>query len=77
MVPDAQPRDLSSVGCFDDPRVLPNLLDGCNDTVDERRMWLIPFSRGGQHFLQVTLAGLGARLVGIRSDAGPATALCT
>ena len=48
------------MGCFDDPRVLPNLLDGCNDTTDDRRMWLIPFSAGGEHYVQLKLEALGA-----------------
>lgn len=54
---EAHPRDLSSIGCFSDPRVLSNLVNGRNDTIDERHMWLIPFTSGGLHYVQLTVKG--------------------
>mmetsp|Transcript_19318 Transcript_19318/g.32414 ORF Transcript_19318/g.32414 Transcript_19318/m.32414 type:complete len:1405 (+) Transcript_19318:858-5072(+) len=52
---DASPRDLSSIGVFDDPRIPENLVDGVNNTTDDQHMWLIPFTSGGSHKLQIDL----------------------
>jgi len=48
----AEPRDLSALGRFDDPRKPSNLLDGVNDMADDRHMWLIPFTKGANHSIQ-------------------------
>ena len=50
---DANPRDLSEVGCFDDPRVLQNLLSGINDTARDSYMWMIPFTKNAKHFIEI------------------------
>lgn len=50
---DANPRDLSEVGCFDDPRVLRNLLSGINDTARDSYMWMIPFTKNAKHFIEI------------------------
>lgn len=44
---DATPRDLNVGGHSGDPRVLGNLLNGDNCTVDERSMWLVAQPQGG------------------------------
>jgi hypothetical protein len=61
----AKPKDLSDVGCFDDPRVLTNLINGLNNTADDTKMWLIPFTKGSEHYLQVDL-GRPQEVSGIR-----------
>ncbi len=61
----AKPKDLSDVGCFDDPRVLTNLINGLNNTADDTKMWLIPFTKGAEHYLQVDL-GRPQEVSGIR-----------
>lgn len=48
----ANPRDLSAVGCYDDPRTPDKLLDGVNNTTDTSHMWLIPFTQGSTHSIQ-------------------------
>lgn len=62
---DADPRDLSVLGRFDDPRVPENLLDGINDTTLDEHIWLVPFSSGGQHRVTLSL-GEQQRIGGIR-----------
>jgi hypothetical protein len=62
---DAYPRDLSEVGCFDDPRVLENIINGFNDTTDDRSMWLIPYTEGATHELKIDL-GRSCAVAGIR-----------
>eukprot|EP01038_Epipyxis_sp_PR26KG_P008085 gene8085-10952_t len=52
---DANPKDLSSVGFFDDPRVLGNLFNGVNDIAQDEQMWLIPFTKGSPHHIEVDL----------------------
>lgn len=52
---DASPRDLSSVGCFDDPRQLKNVVSGVNDTARDEHMWLVPFTPKATHFLELDL----------------------
>ena len=61
----AQPKDLSEIGCYDDPRVLGNLVNGVNNTADDTVMWIIPFTQGSEHFLEVDLLEL-CDVVGIR-----------
>jgi hypothetical protein len=39
----ARPRDLASLGYGGDPRLLRNLVDGCNRTTDDAHMWIVPF----------------------------------
>lgn len=54
---DADPRDLSVIGCFDDVRTLDKLIDGFHETTDEKHMWLIPFSKGSCHRITIDLQG--------------------
>ena len=61
----AQPRDLSELGRFDDPRVVGNLFNGYNDTCDDRHMWLVPFTAGAEHVLRVDL-GVPSPVAGLR-----------
>jgi len=60
----ANPRDLSSIGLFDDPRVPENLLDGVNDTTDDCHMWLVPYTPGGRHELSLDM-GTQCKVAGI------------
>jgi hypothetical protein len=62
---DADPRDLSVIGRFDDPRTPDKLLNGINDTTDESNMWLIPFSKGSIHRITLDL-GVPTNVAGIR-----------
>eukprot|EP00602_Paraphysomonas_sp_CaronLab_P009978 CAMPEP_0185037942 /NCGR_PEP_ID=MMETSP1103-20130426/32999_1 /TAXON_ID=36769 /ORGANISM="Paraphysomonas bandaiensis, Strain Caron Lab Isolate" /LENGTH=1795 /DNA_ID=CAMNT_0027576163 /DNA_START=144 /DNA_END=5534 /DNA_ORIENTATION=- len=52
---DASPRDLSVIGCFDDPRTPDKLVDGVNDSTDDTHMWLIPYSKGSTHELKIDM----------------------
>ncbi len=61
----AQPKDLSEIGCYDDPRVLGNVVNGINNTADDTVMWIVPFTQGSEHFLEVDLLGL-CDVVGVR-----------
>lgn len=46
----AQPRDLNSTPGYEgDPRILENLLDQENITINDKKMWLIPFIKGREH----------------------------
>lgn len=51
----AEPRDLSSLGFFNDPRIPENLFNGINELTDDRFMWLIPYTQGSNHFIQFDL----------------------
>lgn len=61
----ADPWDLSAIGCFDDYRVPSNVLNGINDTTDDRNMWLIPYTPGDKHLLTVDL-GDSRKVAGFR-----------
>jgi hypothetical protein len=50
---DADPRDLSAIGCYDDPRTPDKLVNGINDTTDDKNMWLIPYTVGTSHQLKI------------------------
>ena len=50
----AEPKDLSEIGCFDDPRVVTNIINNQNDTCEDRLMWLIPYTKGGTHVLKIS-----------------------
>lgn len=39
----------------DDPRVAMNLVDGVNFTCDDFHMWLAPFSRGEEHYIELEM----------------------
>ncbi|XP_050922117.1 katanin-interacting protein isoform X2 [Lates calcarifer] len=61
----ASPRDLNDLPEYGhDLRTLDKLIDGHNITTDDQHMWLIPFSYGETHFLNIifnktqTIAGL-------------------
>jgi hypothetical protein len=61
---DANPRDLSAIGCFDDPRTPDKLVDGVNNTTDDTHMWLIPFTKGSSHTLTIDM-GARCRIAGL------------
>jgi len=48
----ADPPDLNINGHRGDPRTVDKLLDRCNNTCDDRHMWLIPFTDGASHILR-------------------------
>ena len=53
----ANPRDLSSTLGFErDLRVLENLLDEENITINDRKMWLIPYLKGNDHTIFLNFA---------------------
>ncbi|XP_054605101.1 katanin-interacting protein isoform X3 [Nothobranchius furzeri] len=61
----ASPRDLNDLPEYeDDLRTLDKLIDGHNITTDDHHMWMIPFSNGEAHVLNIsfskaqTIAGL-------------------
>jgi len=52
----ANPKDLSSIpGYSGDYRTLDKLIDGVNNTTDDRHMWMIPFNKLEQHWISITL----------------------
>lgn len=61
----AHPKDLSDIGCYDDPRVLANLVNGINNTADDTLMWIIPFTKGSEHYIEIDLLKV-CDVVGIR-----------
>lgn len=53
---DATPRDMNSIpGHGQDHRTLDKLINGVNNTSDDRNMWLIPFNSGEDHILKIDL----------------------
>eukprot|EP00050_Salpingoeca_kvevrii_P000601 m.152057 g.152057 ORF g.152057 m.152057 type:complete len:806 (+) comp10159_c3_seq3:2678-5095(+) len=51
---EATPRDINDMEhCSGDPRTLDKLINGCNVTVDDTNMWMIPFTPNGDHFLTI------------------------
>jgi hypothetical protein len=68
----AEPRDLSEVGCMNDPRVPENLINGINNTCDDRYMWIIPYTKGNKHQVTFDLGQLcnigGIRIWNYNSD---------
>lgn len=53
---DAKPRDMNSIpGYAGDHRVLDNLINGENNTSNDKNMWLIPFNKGEHHFIYIDL----------------------
>eukprot|EP00826_Nyctotherus_ovalis_P048329 TRINITY_DN5672_c0_g1_i2.p1 TRINITY_DN5672_c0_g1~~TRINITY_DN5672_c0_g1_i2.p1 ORF type:complete len:283 (-),score=55.93 TRINITY_DN5672_c0_g1_i2:11-859(-) len=53
---DANPRDLNSIpGYSGDYRTLDKLLDGTNNTTDDKHMWMIPFNKRKSHWITLTL----------------------
>ena len=52
----ADPPDINSMGFgMEDGRTLDKLVDGVNLTTDQEHMWLIPFTPGGHHTLDIYL----------------------
>lgn len=52
----AFPQDMNQIkGHSGDPRTLDKLINGVNQTTDDKNMWLIPFSKHGKHFIEVNL----------------------
>ena len=62
----AQPHSLADIGHFDDPRVPENLLNGRNQSTDDTDMWLIPFTPGGSHTLDIRVPSRAEPPVGLR-----------
>lgn len=62
---DADPRDLSVIGCFDDVRTPDKLVNGINETTDDSNFWLIPFSKGSTHRISIDL-GTACKIAGLR-----------
>jgi hypothetical protein len=60
-----EPRDLSSIGIYDDPRVPENIFNGVANLADDRFMWLIPFTANSTHFIQFDLQQR-YKLIGLR-----------
>lgn len=53
---EANPRDMNSIpGHGQDHRTLDKLINGVNNTCDDRNMWLIPFNSGEDHTVKVDL----------------------
>ena len=61
----AVPRDLLAFG-FDDQRSVDKLVDGVNDTTDENHMWLIPFTKGSNHYVRFEFKQNVVNLAGLR-----------
>ena len=50
----ARPKDMNSIpGYSGDKRVLANLINGNNNTVEGKQMWLIPFMKKKSHYIQI------------------------
>ena len=53
---EANPRDMNSIpGHSQDHRTLEKLVNGINNTMDDRNMWLIPFNQGESHTIKIDL----------------------
>ena len=49
---DANPRDMNSIqGYSGDYRTVDKLINGENQTSNDRNMWLIPYNKGQNHFI--------------------------
>ena len=48
----AEPYSLEELGYIDDPRTPDRLVNRVNDVSDDSNMWLIPYTRGGKHFVE-------------------------
>ena len=61
------PKDLSTLGFFDDPRIPDNLVNGYNNTSDDKHMWLTPFTpgKGSKHSIEINLQRK-TKLAGLR-----------
>ncbi|XP_074648255.1 katanin-interacting protein-like isoform X2 [Tubulanus polymorphus] len=56
---DANPCDLTHLpGCEDDVRTLDKLIDGHNITTSDDHMWLIPYTKGSHHFVDINFGKL-------------------
>ena len=63
----ASPRDLNEIpGNSGDPRTKDKLLNNFNITCDDRNMWLIPFTKGGEHKLVLALGAEPQEVVEVR-----------
>jgi len=53
---DATPRDMNTIpGHRQDHRTLDKLVNGVNNTSDDRNMWLVPFNSGEDHTVKIDL----------------------
>ncbi|XP_014661506.1 PREDICTED: uncharacterized protein KIAA0556-like isoform X2 [Priapulus caudatus] len=63
---DAHPRDLNTLaGIEDDVRTLDKLVDGTNITMNDKHMWLIPFTETQDHRIAIAFAN-AITLTGLR-----------
>jgi len=63
----ASPQDLNEIpGNSGDPRTKDKLLNNLNITCDDRNMWLIPFTKGGEHKLVLALGAEPQEVVEVR-----------
>ena len=61
----AQPSSINVNGHSGDPRTVDKLFDSVNVTCDDRHMWLIPYTAGGDHTLEIQFRQ-SARVTGFR-----------
>ena len=52
---EASPPDINVGGHTGDPRTLDKLVDNVCHTMNDRHMWLIPYTKGGKHSLNINL----------------------
>ena len=62
----ASPKDLNVCGHSGDPRTLDKLVNGINATRDDRNMWLVPYTRNGEHLLSFDLGQSDVPIAGIK-----------
>ena len=62
----ASPSDLNVCGHHGDPRTVDKLVNGVTTTTDDRSMWLIPYTPGGEHLLRIDLHDRQRAVAGIR-----------
>jgi hypothetical protein len=63
---DASPRDLNVCGHTGDPRTLDKLVNGTNATIDDRHMWLIPYTKNGEHVITIDMGDNDVKYAGIK-----------
>ena len=52
----ANPEDMNSIpGHSGDLRTLDKLINGTNQTTDDKNMWLIPFSKQKHQYIEINL----------------------
>lgn len=62
----ANPRDMNSIpGHGSDHRTLDKLVNGVNNTIDDKNMWLVPYNQGEDHTVRIDL-GRMVQIAGIK-----------